>query len=78
MQRLFSYYTWHTNRDSYDKLVFDKIKSDVVVAAILVYIACEDPERTSSEKATDLPINSRTGEQMTWPEQRKSNRKGEI
>ncbi|MBC7418509.1 MAG: hypothetical protein H7325_10170 [Pedobacter sp.] len=31
------------------------------MAAILVYMACEDPERTSNEKATDLPVNSRTG-----------------
>ena len=69
-------YTWHTNRDSYDKLVFDEIKSNVVLAAILVYMACEDPERTSNEKSIDLPINSRTGKKVTWPEQRKANRKG--
>ena len=69
-------YTWHTNRDSYDKLVFDEIKSNVVLAAILVYMACEDPERTSNEKSADLPVNSRTGKKVTWPEQRKANRKG--
>ncbi|MGY3054858.1 carboxypeptidase Q [Pedobacter sp. UYEF25] len=69
-------YTWHTNRDSYDKLVFDEIKSNVVLAAILVYMACEDPEKTSNEKSTDLPMNNRTGKPTTWPEQRKSTRKG--
>ncbi|WP_293788601.1 M20/M25/M40 family metallo-hydrolase [uncultured Pedobacter sp.] len=71
-------YTWHTNRDSYDKLVFDEIRSNVILAAIMVYMACEDPERTSNEKATDLPVNERTGKPATWPVQTKSNRKGGL
>ncbi|QNR82844.1 M20/M25/M40 family metallo-hydrolase [Pedobacter riviphilus] len=69
-------YTWHTNRDSYDKLVFDEIRSNVILAAIMVYMASEDPEKTSTEKATDLPVNERTGKPATWPVQTKSNRKG--
>ncbi|KQM77132.1 peptidase M28 [Pedobacter sp. Leaf216] len=71
-------YTWHTNRDSYDKLVFDEIRSNVILAAIMVYMACEDPEKTSTEKATDLPVNERTGKPSTWPVQSKSNRKGGL
>lgn len=71
-------YTWHTNRDSYDKLVFDEIRSNVILAAIMVYMACEDPERTSTEKATDLGVNERTGKPNTWPEQRKATRKGGL
>jgi len=71
-------YTWHTNRDSYDKLVFDEIRSNVILAAIMVYMACEDPEKTSTEKATDLPVNERTGKPATWPVQTKSNRKGGL
>lgn len=69
-------YTWHTNRDSYDKLVFDEIRSNVILAAIMVYMACEDPERTTTEKATDLPLNERTGKPATWPEPKKATRKG--
>lgn len=69
-------YTWHTNRDSYDKLVFDEIRSNVILAAIMVYMACEDPEKTSTEKAIDLPVNERTGKPATWPVKTKSNRKG--
>jgi len=69
-------YTWHTNRDSYDKLVFDEIRSNVILAAIMVYMASEDPEKTSTEKAKDLPVNERTGKPATWPVQTKSNRKG--
>ncbi|CAH0268843.1 Aminopeptidase YwaD [Pedobacter sp. Bi27] len=71
-------YTWHTNRDSYDKLVFDEIKSNVILAAIMVYMASEDPEKTSTEKATDLPVNERTGKPAAWPVQTKSNRKGGL
>jgi len=71
-------YTWHTNRDSYDKLVFDEIRSNVILAAIMVYMASEDPEKTSTEKATDLPVNERTGKPSTWPVQTKSNRKGGL
>jgi len=71
-------YTWHTNRDSYDKLVFDEIRSNVILAAIMVYMASEDPEKTSTEKAKDLPVNERTGKPAIWPVQTKSNRKGGL
>ncbi len=70
-------YTWHTNRDTYDKIVFDDVRSNAILTAILVYMACEDPNRASSEKII-LPINSRTGEQRTWPEPRSPQRKGGI
>jgi len=70
-------YTWHTNRDSYDKMVFDEIRSNAILAAILVYMACEDPARMSHEKA-DLPNNPRTGTPDKWPAQGKANRKGGV
>jgi len=69
-------YTWHTNRDSYDKLVFDEIRSNVILAAILVYMACEDPEKTSNERVVDLGINETTNKPNVWPEQKKANRNG--
>ncbi len=70
-------YTWHTNRDSYDKMVFDEIRSNAILAAILVYMACEDPERLTHEKAV-LPNNPRTGAPGVWPAQGKATRKGGI
>lgn len=70
-------YTWHTNRDTYDKIVFDDVRNNAILTAILTYMASEDPERTSREKSV-LPINQRTGEQRTWPEPRKANRKGGL
>jgi hypothetical protein len=70
-------YTWHTNRDTYDKIVFDDVRSNAILTAILVYMACEDPEKTSREKAV-LQINQRTGQQSKWPEQRSPTRKGGL
>ncbi len=66
-------YTWHTNRDTYDKIVFDDLRNNAILTAILVYMASEDPERSSNEKA-NLPINPQTG--RNWPEQVKSKRRG--
>ena len=70
-------YTWHTNRDTYDKIVFDDVKNNVILTAILAYMASEDPERTSREKI-NLPISKRTGEKMTWPEEREPERAGRL
>lgn len=70
-------YTWHTNRDTYDKIIFDDVRNNVILTAILAYMASEDPERASSEKIV-LPINSRTGKQGTWPKQRSPQRKGGL
>jgi hypothetical protein len=36
-------YTWHTDRDTYDKIVFDDLKSNATLTAMLVYLASEDP-----------------------------------
>ena len=68
-------YTWHTNRDTYDKLVFDDLRNNVILIATLAYMASEDPEKTSREKRV-MPIHPRTGEQMTWPEMRAPERSG--
>jgi hypothetical protein len=49
-------YTWHTNRDTYDKIVFDDLKHNATLAAMLAYLASEDPERID-----------RTRSPGTWP-----------
>ena len=68
-------YTWHTNLDTYDKIVFDDVRNNAILTAILTYMASEDPDRTSREKAI-LPIRPRSGKQMTWPKPRTANRNG--
>lgn len=69
--------TWHTNLDTYDKIIFDDVRNNAILTAILVYMASEDPETTSRVKAV-LPVNSRTGEPGKWPEQRSPTRKGGL
>lgn len=68
-------YTWHTNLDTYDKIVFDDVQNNAILTAILTYMASEDPETTSRVKSV-LPINPRTGVQRTWPTPRNINRDG--
>ncbi len=69
-------YTWHTNLDTYDKIVFDDVQNNAILTAIMTYMASEDPEKTSRVQAV-LPVNPRTGEQRTWPTPRTVNRDGE-
>ncbi len=70
-------YTWHTNRDTYDKIVFDDVRSNAILTAILAYMASEDDTKTSREKIV-LPVSDRTGKQMEWPTQRSPERKGGL
>ncbi len=74
---LYGNYTWHTNRDTYDKIVFDEIRSNAILTAILVYMASEDPEKTSTVRSV-LPVNPRTGQPGTWPAPTKPIRKGGL
>jgi len=73
----YSNYTWHTNRDTYDKIVFDDVRSNAILTAILTYMASEDPNRTSKEKIV-MPINPSTGKQSDWPKPRSPQRKGGL
>lgn len=70
-------YTWHTNRDTYDKIVWDDLQNNVILTAVLAYMASEDPNTTSREKII-LPIDTKTGERTKWPEEKKAIRKGGL
>ncbi|MGK6340761.1 M20/M25/M40 family metallo-hydrolase [Chryseobacterium sp. DT-3] len=65
-------YTWHTTKDTYDKIVFDEVKNNVVLTAALAYMASEDPEFTSRERRV-LPKDEK-GETMNWPETKEPKR----
>jgi hypothetical protein len=69
-------YTWHTNRDTFDKVVIDDLKNNATLTAMLVYLAAEDSERTPRDRRV-LPVSERTGQQMTWPECRDGTRSWE-
>ena len=68
-------YTWHTNRDTYDKVVFDDLKSNAVLTAMLAYEASEDPTMITRERidlaaaaaAQQAAPGRRGGRPTTWP-----------
>jgi hypothetical protein len=68
-------YTWHTNRDTFDKLVLDEVRANAVLTAMLAYLASEDPERIPRQRRL-LPPNPRTGEPTEWPTCRDGQRSG--
>jgi len=47
-------YTWHTNRDTFDKIVFNDLKQNATLIAMLAYLASEDSERIPR----DLPSST--------------------
>ncbi|MGQ0714841.1 MAG: M20/M25/M40 family metallo-hydrolase [Gemmatimonadaceae bacterium] len=57
-------YTWHTNRDTYDKIVFDDLKNNATMAAMLAYAASEDPERVPRDQAILPPMPN--GQPRRW------------
>lgn len=59
-------YTWHTQIDTYDKIVWEDMRRNAVTIATMVYLACEEPEMFSRQKA-QLPLDLKTGERMSWP-----------
>ena len=59
-----SIYTWHTNRDTFDKIVFEDLRDDAVMTAMFAYLASEDPEMMPRTRRA-MP------EGMEWPECRR-------
>lgn len=58
-------YTWHTNRDTFDKIVFDDLKNNVVMTAMLAYLASEDPNTVERTRAN--VFSQSTGLPGAWP-----------
>ena len=73
--------TWHTERDTYDKVVFDDLKYNATLTAMLVYLASEDPTRIPLDRvdlaaqAARGPGGGRGGFGTTWPQCEKAPRK---
>jgi carboxypeptidase Q len=44
--------TWHTNRDTYDKVVFDDLKHNATLTAMLVYLASESPTKIARDRVS--------------------------
>jgi carboxypeptidase Q len=60
-------YTWHTNRDTYDKISFDDVRNNAILTAMLVYLASEEPGRVPRDRRTVFPVSAQ-GSAGSWPE----------
>ncbi|HEY8484202.1 MAG TPA: M28 family peptidase, partial [Longimicrobiales bacterium] len=70
-------YTWHTNRDTFDKISIDDLKNNAVLTAMLAYLASEDPERVPRDRRV-LPVDPNTGQPRSWPECRAPQRNAPL
>ncbi|HEY7686640.1 MAG TPA: M28 family peptidase [Gemmatimonadales bacterium] len=59
-------YTWHTNRDTYDKISWDDIRNNATLTAMLVYLAAEDVERMPRVRR-DVFAPQANGQPGAWP-----------
>jgi hypothetical protein len=60
-------YTWHTNLDTFDKVVFADLRNNATLAAMLAYMASEDPDRVPSDTRA-LPSDPPAGTPSSWPQ----------
>ena len=59
-------YTWHTNRDTYDKISFDVIRRTATLIAMLAYEASEDPAKLGRERRVPA-LDASTGREIPAP-----------
>ena len=59
-------YTWHTNRDTYDKINFDNVERNATLVAMFAYQASEDPAFVSRTRRVP-PTDPRTGQPQRVP-----------
>ena len=60
-------YTWHTNRDTYDKISFDDLRNNATMAAMLIYLASEDTTRMPRGRRDVFPSRP-NGQPGAWPD----------
>jgi carboxypeptidase Q len=57
--------TWHTNRDTYDKIVAEDLKNNATLIAMLAYMASEDAEKFPRDLVPQG--NNADGTPRPWP-----------
>ena len=57
--------TWHTNRDTYDKVVPYDLRNNAMLVAMLTYLASEDPQRMPKDVLN--PLDTVSGKPAAWP-----------
>ena len=59
-------YTWHTNRDTFDKISFDEIRRTATLVALFAYEASEDPARVARGRRL-VPADPSSGTPIAPP-----------
>ena len=57
--------TWHTNRDTYDKVVPEDLRNNATLIAMLAYMASEDPQKLPRDLVPQG--NGPNGAPVPWP-----------
>ena len=70
-------YTWHTNRHTYDKVVFDDVKHNATLAALMAYLASEDPDFIKRDRSPGT-IGQPTAARCRGPPSRATSRRWQI
>ncbi|HEX8394500.1 MAG TPA: M20/M25/M40 family metallo-hydrolase [Longimicrobium sp.] len=60
-------YTWHTNRDTYDKIAWDDVRRNALMVAMFVYLADQEQNPLPRTQRTEFPVNQQTGQPGAWP-----------
>jgi hypothetical protein len=60
-------YTWHTNRDTPDKIVYDDLKSNATLTAMLAYLASEDPTMIKRDRIDIAAVAARLAAEAPPP-----------
>jgi carboxypeptidase Q len=62
----YGFTTWHTNRDTYDKVIVEDLRHNATLVAMLIYLANEDPTQMRRIKLDPLPAGP-GGSAGSWP-----------
>lgn len=73
----YSPYTWHTDLDTFDKVMTDEVQNNATLTAMLAYLASEEPERIPRERRV-LGPDRRSGGQAQWPACRDATRRYQV
>ena len=57
--------TWHTNRDTFDKVAWEDLQGNAVLTAMLAYLASEDDRISRARRQLGTTPN---GNERAWPE----------
>jgi hypothetical protein len=62
----YSFTSWHTTRDSFDKVMQDDLRHNATLTAMFAYLASEDPARSSRTLMSPMP-NGPNGQPTSIP-----------